>query len=89
LFERMNPTLVILDIRLPSMSSDEVFSRIKKSNPNARIITTSAYTSGTTSEEQKMRGAESFYDKATQSEHLIADIKAALRNDKEDQLSPA
>ncbi|HEY6951631.1 MAG TPA: response regulator, partial [Bacteroidota bacterium] len=24
LFERMNPTLVILDIRLPSMSSDEV-----------------------------------------------------------------
>lgn len=78
LFEQSKPELVVLDIRLPSMSSDEVFRRIKKLNSSARIITTSAYTSNTTADEEKNRGAESFYDKATQSENLVTAIKAAL-----------
>ena len=78
LFEQSKPDLVILDIRLPSMSSNEVFRRIKELSPTAPIITTSAYISDTNADEEKIRGAESFYDKATQSENLVSAIKAAL-----------
>lgn len=79
LFEQLRPDLVVLDIRLPSMSSNEVFRRIKELSPSAGIITTSAYTSVTTAEQEKIRGAENFYDKATQSDNLVTAIKAALK----------
>jgi DNA-binding NtrC family response regulator len=78
LFKKSNPDVVLLDIRLPSMSSDKVFKRIKTLNPDAKIITISAYASSTTQEEQKVRGAASFYDKAMQTEKLIRDIRVAL-----------
>ncbi len=78
LFQQMNPDVVLLDIRLPSLSSGEVFKRIKTLNPDAKIITISAYTSNTTVEDQMIRGADSFYDKAKKTEELIAKIQIAL-----------
>ena len=78
LFQQLNPDIVLLDIRLPSISSGEVFKKIKTLNPDAKIITISAYVSSTTEEEEKIRGAASFYDKALQTEKLIADIRIAL-----------
>ncbi len=42
-YEKHTPNLVIMDINMPKMDGYEAFFKIKKSNPNAKIILMTSY----------------------------------------------
>ena len=80
LVERHRPDIVLMDIKMPGLSSFEAAERIRGIHPDARIIFLSGFTSDHYIEEALRAGALGFLTKTEKPERIIAAIKEVAAN---------
>lgn len=66
--------LVLTDIRMPGMDGLELLTRIKKDNPNIKVIVMTAYGSIEKKEESMRKGADYYIEKGSD----LSDIRKAV-----------
>jgi nitrogen-specific signal transduction histidine kinase len=66
--------LVILDIVMPDMDGGEVFDRIKKINPNAKVVLSSGYDIDSQATDILERGCDGFIQKPFHAQELFTKI---------------
>ena len=86
--EDLQPSVVLLDVKLPDISGIEVSGIIKKRWPQIFVLQTSAtYTSGADRTRGLEGGADSYLTQPIEPEELVAAVRALLRlRDAEDNL---
>jgi len=86
--EDLQPSVVLLDVKLPDISGIEVSGQIKKRWPHVFVLQTSAtYTSGADRTRGLEGGADSYLTQPIEPDELIAAVRALLRlRDAEDKL---
>jgi PAS domain S-box-containing protein len=72
--------LVILDMIMPDMGGGETFDRIKKINPNARVLLSSGYSINGQAAAILKRGCDGFIQKPFSMEELSQKIRSLLAN---------
>src|SRR3989344_892568 len=77
--EKIQPDLVILDLKLPDITGEEVCQRIKKMVPETIVIILTAKDSPSDIAQGLELGADDYISKPFTSEELLARIKARLR----------
>lgn len=77
--EKIQPDLVILDLKLPDITGEEVCQRIKKMVPETIVIILTAKDSPSDIAQGLELGADDYISKPFTSEVLLARIKARLR----------
>jgi two-component system cell cycle sensor histidine kinase/response regulator CckA len=70
--------LVLLDVILPDLSGDQVFSSLRKINPDVRVIVTSGYNVNQQITHLLKFGCADFIQKPFQSRALSSKVRAAL-----------
>jgi CheY-like chemotaxis protein len=70
--------LVLLDLILPDLSGDQVFSSLRKINPDVRVIITSGYNVNQQITHLLNHGCTDFIQKPFQSRALSSKVRAAL-----------
>jgi two-component system, OmpR family, response regulator ArlR len=78
--EKIQPDLVILDLKLPDITGEEVCQRIKKNVPETAVIILTAKDSPSDIAQGLELGADDYISKPFTSEELLARIKARLRD---------
>ena len=79
-FEREQPSLVLLDQKLPDMEGVGVCQRILEINPNAKIIFITAYATVQYAVEAMQAGASHYLSKPFELDELSITIDMALKN---------
>ena len=79
-FERVQPSLVLLDQKLPDMEGVEVCQKILEINPNAKIIFITAYATVQYAVEAMQAGAFHYLSKPFELDELSITIDMALKN---------
>ena len=80
------PDVVLMDISLPQLDGIEATSKIKKSNPDIKIVGVSAHTEGNIIMSMLRAGAHGYVPKSTGFDELHKAILSVARNEK--YLSP-
>jgi DNA-binding NarL/FixJ family response regulator len=75
-FKKLNPDVVILDLRMPKMSGIEVLKEIKKSPRECAVIVFSAIADDVFRQKCIELGAKHFFDKVTQFDEFLPAMKA-------------
>ena len=70
--------LVILDMVMPEMDGRETFSRLKKLDPNVKVILSSGYSLEDMAEEMLSMGCEAFIQKPFDEHQISRKIKDLL-----------
>jgi DNA-binding NarL/FixJ family response regulator len=81
---RLKPDLVILDIQMPSEGGIAVLKSIKDQHPKTRVAMFTAYPFPQYRQRCLEAGADYFFDKSTESDHLILLIKELNQQSKQD-----
>ena len=79
-FEREQPSLVLLDQKLPDMEGVDVCQKILAINPNAKIIFITAYATVQYAVEAMQAGASHYLSKPFELDELSITIDMALKN---------
>lgn len=79
-FEREQPSLVLLDQKLPDMEGVDVCQKILEINPNAKIIFITAYATVQYAVEAMQAGASHYLSKPFELDELSITIDMALKN---------
>ncbi|TET92321.1 MAG: sigma-54-dependent Fis family transcriptional regulator [Desulfobacteraceae bacterium] len=79
-FEREQPSLVLLDQKLPDMEGVNVCQKILEINPNAKIIFITAYATVQYAVEAMQAGASHYLSKPFELDELSITIDMALKN---------
>lgn len=79
--ERLNPDLVILDIRLPDQPGVEVCRQIVKYWPHVKVIMLTSYANDDLIADAILAGAASYVLKQVGNEELLRDIEAVRRGE--------
>lgn len=79
--------LVLLDMLLPDMPGEEVFDRLKETNPDVGVLLSSGFSETQPAIEAQRRGALGFLEKPYAMSELSVEIRNALA--KEAELTPA
>ncbi len=75
LIEKLNPHVVILDIRMPQENGIKVLKAIKKNNHHLKVIIFTNYPYPQYRKRCMDLGADFFFDKSTEFEKLIDTVK--------------
>jgi DNA-binding NarL/FixJ family response regulator len=75
LIEKLNPDVVILDIRMPRGNGMDVLQNIKKNNPALIVIMLTNYPYSQYRKKCMKAGADYFFDKATEFEKVTEVLK--------------
>lgn len=78
LYNKHHPSVVLLDLNMPTMRGLEVLDRIKKNDPSAKIIIITGYASPEVLEESTRKGAFAFYDKTMDVDILRGYVERAV-----------
>ena len=70
--------LVVLDVILPDLKSDQVYRQLKKINPNVLVLLTSGYNVNKQINALLQKGCVDFVQKPFQSQNLSRKVRAAL-----------
>jgi len=74
------PSVVVLDVKLPGISGIEVCGRIKRDTPGIMVLQTSAaFTSGADRTRGLDSGADAYLVQPSEAEELVAMVRALLR----------
>ncbi len=87
--EKINPSLIILDLNLPDMTGESVCAQIRKKNTKVPIIMLTAKTAVNERVEGLTVGADDYITKPFEAKELIARMKARLRSRGDTQYSLA
>lgn len=75
LVQKLNPDVVILDIRMPGMNGIEVLQKIKRDNPSTVVIVFTSYPYPQYREKCMVLGADFFLDKSLGLDNVLAAIE--------------
>jgi two-component system, NtrC family, response regulator len=78
LLERLEPDVVLTDLRMPGMDGMELLSRIKETRPSTMVILMTAYGTVKTAVRAMKLGAEDFLGKPIDMEELEVTVQKAL-----------
>jgi DNA-binding NarL/FixJ family response regulator len=78
LIEKLNPDVVILDIRMPRRNGIEVLQNIKKKNSALTVIMLTNYPYPQYQKKCMKAGADYFFDKATEFEKVTEVLKKLI-----------
>jgi len=78
LIEKLNPDVVILDIRMPKGSGIDVLQKIKKNNPATIVIMLTNYPYPQYQKKCMKAGADYFFDKSTEFEKVTEALKELI-----------
>lgn len=78
LIEKLNPDVVILDIRMPGGNGIDVLENIKKDNPALIVIMLTNYPYPQYRKKCMKAGADYFFDKATEFERVTEVLKELI-----------
>lgn len=78
--EKLNPHVVILDIRMPQKNGIKVLEAIKKNNQPPKVIIFTNYPYPQYRKRYMDAGADFFFNKSTEFEKLIDTVKYLVRN---------
>lgn len=90
-----NPDLVLLDLKLPDLSGEEVLDRIKKGNKDISVVVITGYGDDQVAVDMMRKGAIDFLTKPVEPQILVKAIKNALeirdaqQEDKQLELFPS
>ena len=73
---RLNPELVILDLRMPKLNGFEVLRAINKDRRNCMVIVFSAMADDVCRQKCLELGAKHFFDKVTEFDDFLPAVKA-------------
>lgn len=79
-FDRLQPSIVLLDQKLPDMGGIEVCRKILELNPDVKIIFITAYATIQYAVEAMQAGAFHYISKPFELDELLITIRMALRN---------
>ena len=82
LVEAYQPSVVLVDLKLPGMDGDEILQRIRQRHPQIKVIVITAYNDGGKTRERLLSmGAFAHFDKPLSSLRDLSDtIKRALNH---------
>lgn len=89
LFEKVNPDLVILDLKLPDINGESIREYIKDITPEKPIIILTAKDSPSDIAKNLNAGADDYITKPFATEELLARIKARLREKNDNNILKA
>jgi sigma-B regulation protein RsbU (phosphoserine phosphatase) len=78
LYRKQKPHLVLLDLKLPSITGIDVLKEIRKINREAKVIIITGYPTPEAAEESMRNGAFAFYDKSRDIGELSGAVRKAL-----------
>jgi len=78
--QKLNPHVVILDIRMPQENGIKVLEAIKKNNQPPKVIIFTNYPYPQYRKRYMDAGADFFFNKSTEFEKLIDTVKYLVRN---------
>jgi DNA-binding NarL/FixJ family response regulator len=78
--QKLNPHVVILDIRMPQQNGIKVLEAIKKYNQPPKVIIFTNYPYPPYRKRCKDAGADFFFDKSTEYENLIDTVKHMIHS---------
>lgn len=78
MFRDHQPDVVLLDLKLPSISGIETLRQIKLINSNAKVIVVTGFSSPEAIEETKQLGAFYFYEKSSNVDELVQAVRKAV-----------
>ena len=78
--QKLNPHVVILDIRMPRINGIKVLEAIKKNNQSPKVIIFTNYPYPQYRKRCMDAGADFFFDKSTEFEKLIDTVKYLIHN---------
>lgn len=79
-YAKLKPDLVFMDIMMPNMHGIDVIKKIKKFDPQAKIIIITAHDGPQLREEAAQQGVKHYIKKPFHREALLASIEAALNS---------
>lgn len=79
-FRKSNPSLVLLDIRLPDINGADLFKIFRKENTEVRVVAQTAFALENEQREFKKLGFDSYLIKPLQRQLLIDTIKDNLQS---------
>jgi DNA-binding NarL/FixJ family response regulator len=78
LIAKLQPDVVILDLRLPSGSGLELLKEIKKSKPETTVIMLTAFPDRYIEKECKKAGADFFFSKFNDFERAVGVVRSVI-----------
>lgn len=78
--QKLNPHVVILDIRMPQVNGIKVLEAIKKDDQSPTVIIFTNYPYPQYRKRCMELGADFFFDKSTEFEKLVDTVKYLVRN---------
>jgi DNA-binding NarL/FixJ family response regulator len=87
LIQKLNPDLVILDLRMPKLNGIDVIRNIKKNNLSTTVLVLTSFATIAHKELCKQLGVEYFFDKTTEFEQAIDEIERLTSETKDELLS--
>ena len=75
---KKNVHLVLLDVILPDLNSDQVYRQLRTINPNVRVLLTSGYNVNQQITSLLSQGCVGFVQKPFQSRSLSSNVRSAL-----------
>jgi DNA-binding NtrC family response regulator len=83
------PDVVVLDLRMPGIDGMEVLRKVRKSNPDVRIVILTGHGTDAIEEEVKNLGAFHYHKKPVNIDELLGTVKKAYREKLEDAMVAA
>lgn len=80
---KLNPDVVILDIKMPGVDGIDVLKYIKNNNQDIRVIMLTNYPFPQYRKKCMKLGADYFFKKSTEFENIMAALNQLIQNSKE------
>lgn len=71
-------SLVILDYKMPGLSGDEVFARLREMNPEVKVLISSGYSDGASMDELKRQGLSGYLQKPFSMDRIREELERIL-----------
>ena len=83
------PDVVVLDLRMPGIDGMEVLRKVRKSNPEVRVVILTGHGNEAIEEEVKKLGAFHYHKKPVEIDELLGTVKKAYRDKLDDAMVAA
>ena len=83
------PDVVVLDLRMPGIDGMEVLRKVRKSNPEVRVVILTGHGNEAIEEEVRKLGAFHYHKKPVEIDELLGTVKKAYRDKLDDAMVAA
>jgi DNA-binding NtrC family response regulator len=83
------PDVVVLDLRMPGIDGMEVLRKVRKTNPEVRVVILTGHGNEAIEEEAKKLGAFHYHKKPVEIDELLGTVKKAYRDKLDDTMVAA